>query len=303
MQLGFVSAILADRSLEQVLSFARDEGFACVEVMCWPPGGADRRYAGVTHLDVTALSDDRVGQVHALVEKTGVAISALGYYPNPLDADAGHRRTVGEHLKKAIDAAARLKIGLVTTFIGRDPALPWEAQWPRLREVWPPLVRHAEAAGVRLAIENCPMLFSKDEWPGGKNLAATPQSFRRFFEELPGPTLGLNFDPSHLVWQHIDIPRCIREFGPRIIHAHAKDTRIDPDRLYERGITGLGWHTPRLPGLGEVDWGAFFAALDDIGYRGPLCIEVEDRAYEGSLADRQRALRQSKRFLEQWVTG
>ena len=303
MQLGFVSAILGDLRLEEVLAFARDEGFGCVEVMCWPPGSADRRYAGVTHLDVTNFGDDRAGQVRDLLGKYGVTISGLGYYPNPLDPDAEHRRIVGEHLKKVLDAAARLGVGIVNTFIGRDPAQPLAAQWPRVREVWPPLVRHAENLGVRLGIENCPMLFSQDEWPGGKNLAVSPAVWRELFEALPSASLGLNFDPSHLIWQQIDYVRCIREFGPRIVHVHAKDTRIDRDRLYAAGVLGLGWHVPKLPGLGEVDWPALFAALSDAGYRGPVCIEVEDRAYEGSLDDRKRALRQSKRFLEQYVSS
>jgi sugar phosphate isomerase/epimerase len=301
MQLGFVSAILGDLSFEEVLSFARDEGFGCVEVMCWPPGGADRRYAGVTHLDVTALDDNRCAQVRDLLGAYGVALSALGYYPNPLHPDAEHRRAVAEHLVKVIEAARRLGVGVVNTFIGRDPARPLEEQWPLVREVWAPLARHAEGAGVQLGIENCPMLFSADEWPGGKNLAVSPAVWRRLFEE--SPALGLNFDPSHLIWQHIDYVRCIREFGPRIVHVHAKDTRIDRDLLYERGVLGLGWHTAKLPGLGEVDWAAFFAALTDAGYRGPVCIEVEDRAYEGSLEDRRRALRQSKRYLEQFTGG
>ncbi|HEY7309092.1 MAG TPA: sugar phosphate isomerase/epimerase [Gemmataceae bacterium] len=302
MQLGFVSALLGDLSLEQVLAFARDEGFACVELMCWPPGGADRRYAGVTHLDVTHLDDAQVHRVEELRRKYGVAISGLGYYPNPLDPDAEHRRATAEHLRKVIDAATRLGVGVVNTFIGRDPAQSMAAQWPRVREVWPPLVRHAETAGVRLGIENCPMLFSQDEWPGGKNLAVSPAVWHELFETLPSANFGLNFDPSHLVWQQIDYVRCIREFGPRIVHVHAKDTRIDRDRLYETGILGLGWQTAKLPGLGEVDWSAFFAALTDADYTGAVCIEVEDRAYEGSLRDRQRALRQSKRFLEQFVT-
>jgi sugar phosphate isomerase/epimerase len=301
MQLGFVSAILADLSLEEVLAFARDEGFDCVEVMCWPPGGADRRYAGVTHLDVTQLSDERVRQVRDLVGKYGVALSGLGYYPNPLDPDAGHRRIVAEHLKKVIDAAARLGLSVVNTFIGRDPNLSVEASWPRVREVWPELVRHAEAAKIKIGIENCPMLFSKDEWPGGKNLAVSPAIWKELFELLPSPNLGLNFDPSHLVWQHIDYVRCVRDFGNKIVHFHAKDTRIDSDRLYERGILGLGWHTAKIPGLGDVDWGALFSALTDTGYDGPVCIEVEDRAYEGSLEARKRALRQSKRYLEQFM--
>jgi sugar phosphate isomerase/epimerase len=301
MQLGFVSAILGDLPLEEVLAFARDEGFACVELMCWPPGGADRRYAGVTHVDVTRLDDAAAARVRELVASTGVAISGLGYYPNPLAPDPEQRRFVCAHLEKVIAAAARLGVGVVNTFIGRDPALPIEAQWPAVREVWPGLLRCAEAAGVRIGIENCPMLFSADEWPGGKNLAVSSAVWRALFEALPSPALGLNFDPSHLVWQHIDCGRAIREFGARFVHVHAKDERIDRDKLYERGSLGLGWHVPKLPGLGEVDWGAFFAALTDAGYKGAVCVEVEDRAYEGSLADRQRALRQSRRFLEQWV--
>jgi len=302
MQLGFVSAILGDLSLEQVLSFARDEGFACVEIMCWPPGGADRRYAGVTHLDVTNLTEDRVGQVRELVAKYGVAISGLGYYPNPLDPDPGHRHVVAEHLKRVIEAAPRLGVSIVNTFIGRNPQLSLEASWPLVREVWPSLVHHAETFGVRLGIENCPMLFSKDEWPGGKNLAVSPEVWQTLFEMLPSPNLGLNFDPSHLVWQHIDYVRCVREFGPRIVHFHAKDTRLDPEQLYRRGVLGLGWHVAKLPGLGDVQWGPLFAALTDVGYKGAVCIEVEDRDTEGSLADRQRALRQSKRYLEQFIS-
>ncbi len=301
MQLGFVSAILPDLSLEQVFEFAAAEGFDCVEPMCWPTGTADRRYAGVTHIDVARLAEGEAERVRRVVQKTGVRISGLGYYPNPLDPDAQQRQVAVEHLKRVIDGARALGVGVVNTFIGRDPARAVEAQWPAVREVWTDLLRHAEQAGVKVGIEHCPMLFSDDEWPGGKNLAVSPAVWRLLFETFPGPTLGLNFDPSHLVWQGIDIPRAIREFAGRIVHAHAKDERVDRDRLYERGILGLGWHVPKLPGLGEVDWSAFFAALTDAGYRGPLCIEVEDRAYEGSLEDRKRALRQSKRFLEPFM--
>jgi sugar phosphate isomerase/epimerase len=302
MQLGFVSAILGDLSLEDVFLFAADEGFGCVELMCWPPGGAERRYAGVTHVDVTQLTDGRAEHVRNLSNKHGVAISGLGYYPNPLDADAEHRRFVINHLMHVIGAAPRLGVKVVNSFIGRDHTRSVDDNWAVLRSVWPPIVAHAEAMGVKIGIENCPMLFSNDEWPGGKNIATTPGLWKRLFETLPSPNLGLNFDPSHLVWQHIDYVRCIREFGKRLVHFHAKDTRIDPDRIYERGIMGLGWHVPKLPGLGDVDWGALFAALTDAGYNGPVCIEVEDRAYEGSLADRKRALRQSRRFLEQFVS-
>jgi sugar phosphate isomerase/epimerase len=302
MQLGFVSAILADLTLEEVLAFAALEGFDCVEVMCWPPGGADRRYAGVTHVDVTRLDETEAGRIRALVRKYDVAISGLGYYPNPLDPNPEHRRVYIDHLKKVISAGPRLDVRIVNTFIGRDPARSVEANWPLLTEVWPDLVQHAEAEGVNLGIENCPMLFSRDEWPGGKNLAVSPAIWQAIFEAIPSPHLGLNFDPSHLVWQHIDYVRCVRDFGKRIFHVHAKDTRIDPDRLYAHGILGLGWHTAKIPGLGDVNWGALLSALTDVGYQGAVCIEVEDRAFEGSLEDRKRSLRQSKRFLEQFVS-
>jgi sugar phosphate isomerase/epimerase len=301
MQLGFVSAIFGDLSLEEVLAFAADEGFSCVELMCWPPGGADRRYAGVSHLDVSRFNEDEAARVRDLLHIHGVAVSGLGYYPNPLDPDPDHRRFVLDHLRKVIRAAPRIGVRLVNTFIGRDPTRSAEANWPLVREVLPDLVRLADTEGVTLGIENCPMLFSAAEWPGGKNLAVAPAIWKALFDAFPSPHLGLNFDPSHLVWQHIDYVRCVRDFGPRIVHVHAKDTRIDLERLYQQGILGLGWHTAKLPGLGDVTWGPLFAALTDAGYQGAVCIEVEDRAYEGSLADRRRALRQSKRFLEQFV--
>jgi sugar phosphate isomerase/epimerase len=302
MQLGFVSAILGDLSLEDVLRFAADEGFACVEPMAWPPGGSDRRYAGVCHVDVRNFTEGDAARIGDWCQRYGVSLSGLGYYPNPLDADAEHRRVVGEHLRKVIDAAALLKLGVVNTFIGRDQTKRVEDNWPVFRSVWPDLVRHADSHGIKLGLENCPMLFSKDEWPGGKNLAVSPSIWKGIFEAIPSPNLGLNYDPSHLIWQQIDYVRCIREFGSRIVHVHAKDTRIDRERLYQVGILGLGWHTAKIPGLGEIDWAAVFAALTDVGYRGPVCIEVEDRAFEGSLDDRKRALRQSKRYLEQFVS-
>jgi sugar phosphate isomerase/epimerase len=301
MQLGFVSAILGDLSLEEVLAFAAEEGFGCVEVMCWPPGKADRRYAGVCHLDVTEFSDKQADAVRKMAQLRGVAISGLGYYPNPLDGDAGHRKMVAEHLKKVISAAPKLGLNVVNTFIGRDHRRNVEENFALVKEVWPGIVKHAETCNVRIGIENCPMLFSADEWPGGKNLAISPNLWRRIFAELQSSNIGLNIDPSHLIWQQIDAARCIREFAKQIVHVHAKDERIDHDLLYEHGIMGLGWHKPKLPGLGDVDWPAFFSALTDTGYNGPVCIEVEDRAYEGSLEDRKRALRQSKRFLEQFM--
>lgn len=300
MELGFVSAILPDLSLEEVLAFAAEEGFQCVEIMCWPTGKAERRYAGVTHLDVSQFRDELAAHVRDLVRIHGVRLSGLGYYPNPLDPNPQQRQRVVEHLCKVIRAAPQVGVSVVNTFIGRDPQKTVEENLELVRQVWPPIVAEAQKAGVRLGIEHCPMLFSDDQWPGGWNVASTPMIWRQlfnYFDSLAPGVVGLNFDPSHLVWQGIDIGRAIREFGSRLVHVHAKDERIDRERLYEVGIYGYKWHVPKLPGLGEVDWNAFFAALTDVGYRGPVCIEVEDRAYETSLDTRKRALRQSRNFL------
>jgi sugar phosphate isomerase/epimerase len=302
VQLGFVSAILPELTLEEVLAFAAEAGYACVEVMCWPRGKAERRYAGVTHIDAATLDDQAVAAVQAAVARTGVAISGLGYYPNPLASDQEERSVATSHLRAVIEAAARLGLPVVNTFIGRDPARSVDANWERFLEVWPPLVAFAAEHGINIGIENCPMLFSGDEWPGGKNLATSPAIWRRMFEAIPDAHFGLNYDPSHMIWQQMDEVRPIAEFAARLHHVHAKDARLDRARLDDVGILAvpLAYHTPKLPGLGDVRWGAFFAALSEAGYRGPVCVEVEDRAYEGTLEDRKRALRQSAAFLRQF---
>lgn len=303
MKLGFVSAILPDLSLEEVARFAGEHGFDCVEVMCWPRGKAERRYAGVTHLDVSELGPGEAERVKETMAAAGVEISGLGYYPNPLAADREEAQVYIDHLRKVILAAEQLGLTRVNTFVGRDPSRSVEDNWPRFREVWVPLVRFAEDHGVRIGIENCPMIFTRDEWPGGKNLATTPAIWRRMWEEIPSEHFGLNYDPSHLVWQQMDEVQPIRDFPNRLVHVHAKDVRVHRDRLNQVGIMAypLEYHTPKLPGMGDVDWSAFFAALTDVGYRGPVCIEVEDRAFEGSLEDRKRSLIQSGRYLRNFI--
>ena len=303
MKLGFVSAILPDLTLEEVVQFASEEGFACVELMCWPKGKAERRYAGVTHIDVTGFTEGDAGAVLALVGGAGVEISGLGYYPNPLAPDREEAAIYIDHLKRVIETAALLEVSVVNTFIGRDWTRSVNDNWPRFQEVWPPLVAFAEDHGLRIAIENCPMLFTADEWPGGKNLAATPAIWRRMFEAIPSASFGLNYDPSHMVWQQMDYVKPVEEFADRIFHVHAKDARVDQGRLDEVGIlaTPLQFHTPKLPGLGDVNWGRLFSVLSDTGYDGPVCIEVEDRAYEATLERRKDALRQSARYLRQYM--
>lgn len=303
IHLGFVSAILPDLRLKDVVTFAADGEFTCVEVMCWPTGKAERRYAGVTHIDVSDMSKGEAEEINGLMGEAGVSISALGYYPNFLVIDHSEAQVYIDHMKRVIAAADTLGVGLVNTFVGRDWTRSVDDNWPRFKEVWVPLIRFAEEHGIRVAIENCPMAFTADEWPGGKNLASTPAVWRRIFEEIPSENFGLNYDPSHMIWQMMDYIKPIREFVDKIFHVHAKDVRLDRDRLNEVGImaTPLEFHTPKLPGLGEVDWGRFFSVLTDAGYSGPVCIEVEDRAYEGSLESRKAALLQSSRFLRQFM--
>jgi len=301
IKLGYVSAILPDQTFEEVVSFAARTGYSCVEIMCWPPGKAERRYAGVTHIDVTDLSGSGVDNIHKTLKENGIEISGLGYYPNPLEADEANSKYYIDHIKKVIDAAKLLGLANVNTFIGRDHTSNIEDNFARFKDLWPPIVKHAEEQGVKIGIENCPMFFTDDEWPGGKNLASSPAIWRRMFEEIPSANFGLNYDPSHLVWQFMDYIKPIREFANRIFHVHIKDAQVLRDRLNDAGILAnpLEFHQPKLPGLGDVDWTGFLSALNDIGYEGCACVEVEDRDYEGSLELRKKALVQSLEHLKQ----
>ncbi|MCP4261858.1 MAG: sugar phosphate isomerase/epimerase [Planctomycetes bacterium] len=303
MKLGFVSAILADQTFEKVISFAAQSGYSCVEIMCWPVGKAERRYAGVTHIDVMNLSKQRIDEIHDFLEKKGVSISGLGYYPNPLEDNKKNASRYITHIKKVIEAAGRLGLKNVNTFIGRDHKSSVEDNFKRFRKVWPGIIKYAEKRKVKIGIENCPMFFSNDEWPGGKNLASSPAIWRRMFKEIPSKYFGLNYDPSHLVWQFMDYIKPIYEFKERIFHVHIKDAKLLRGKLDDVGIlaTPLSFHSPKLPGLGDVDWGRFFSALTDIGYKGAACVEVEDRSYEGSLKLRKQSLIQSREYLKQFL--
>jgi sugar phosphate isomerase/epimerase len=299
MQLGFVSAILPELSLEKVLAFARVENLGCVELMCWPKGRAERRFAGVTHLDVMRFTKTQAEDTRALVEKHGVTISALGYYPNPLDPDPEVARRCVAHLRRVIVAADLLGLKSVNTFIGRDRRKSVDENWPRFLKTWRPLIAFAEDHGVRIGIENCPMLFTRDEWPGGKNLATSPVIWRRMFADIPSKSFGLNYDPSHFILQRMDPLSPLPEFRDKLFHVHAKDVRFRHERINEVGIFAypLEWHQPRIPGYGDIDWARFMAALRDVGYAGPVCIEVEDDTFGRDLVGRKRAVRVARNVL------
>lgn len=303
MQLGFVSAILPDLSFDDVFATASRTDYDCVEVCCWPAGKAERRYAGVSHINVAEMTEHLVTDIRRRIDESGVQISGLGYYPNPLSPNQAEADTAVAHIHLVIEAAWRLGIDRVNSFVGRDWTLSVDDNWPRFLSTWKPIVRLAEDRGIRIGIENCPMIFSADEWPGGKNLATTPEIWTRMFSDIPSDCLGLNYDPSHMIWQHMDYLKPMWEFRDKLFHIHAKDARIDRDRLDRVGIMAHPnkFHTPKLPGMGDVNWGQFFSVLSDCGYRGPVCVEVEDRAYEGSLEDRVASLKQSCMFLRNFV--
>jgi sugar phosphate isomerase/epimerase len=299
MQLGFMSAIVPDLTLEEVFAVGKATGYTCVELMCWPQGKADRRYAGVTHIDVSQFDDADASRVLDLAQANGMEISGLGYYPNLLSPDEEEGKVATLHLRRVINAARRLKLGMVSTFVGRDWTRSVDENWPRFLSVWKDLIAYAEDQGIRIAIENCPMLFTADEWPGGKNLAASPAIWRRMYQEIPSPNFGLNYDPSHMLWQQMDYIAPLGEFSSRIFRVHLKDVAVDRQKLDQVGILAypLEFHSPKLPGRGDIDWTSFLRALKHSGYDGPVCVEVEDREFEADLAHRKQALALSFQYL------
>ena len=284
MKLGFLTAALPGNTLEQAAKWGAESGFQAIEIACWPLEKATRRYAGVTHIDMASLDEAKAREIRKMLDGFDLQISSLAYYPNPLHPEAEHREVVISHLKKVIDAAALLEVNVVGTFIGKDKNKTVPQNLEDYARIWPPIVKFAQERGVKIAIENCPMIFSLDEWPGGNNLASTPAIWRKMWEIIPDENFGLNLDPSHLVLQMIDYERVVREFGSRIFHVHAKDLHIDREGLYNHGVLsqGMGWQIPRLPGLGDMDWSKFFAALTGVGYDYIVSIEHEDRSFEAN---------------------
>ena len=304
MKLGLLTAAFPDLTLDQIADWASANGFEALEIACWPAGeGAQRRYAGVCHIDVERLDEAEARRIVDGLAARGLTISALAYYPNNLDPDLEARERAHEHLRKVIDAAPLLGVDIVGTFVGRDKARDVPANLEEFRRVWPDLIGHAAGRGVRVAIENCPMIFSWDEWPGGTNLAATPAIWRELFAAVPDEHFGLNLDPSHLVWLHIDYERAVYDFADRIFHVHAKDMEVHTDGLYEHGVLslGMGWQVPRLPGLGQVDWSRYISALYAVGYDHVVSVEHEDRAFEGDVELVQRGFVIARNALRPYI--
>ena len=303
MKLGFISSILDGWSFDEMLETADSLGFQCIEVACWPQGKAERRYAGVSHIDVAGMTEEKAQEILAKFREKNIEISSLAFYPNTMDPDLEKRKANIDHLMKVIDASAMLGVNMVTTFIGRDQYKSVEENLKLVAEVWPAIIRHAEEKKVRIAIENCPMLFGEDQWPGGQNLMTTPDIWKKVFEILPSDYLGINYDPSHFVWQMMDYIQPLYEFKDKIFHVHYKDIKLYPEKLKRVGTMAypLDYMSPKLPGLGDVDWGKYVSALTDIGYDGYTCIEIEDKAFEGSREKVLDSLKLAKKYIEQFV--
>jgi len=303
MKLGVVSAIYDGFTFEEMIDDVAGNGCSCVEVACWPQGKAERRYAGVSHIDVDNTSADYIKYVKDYCKSKNVEISSLAFYPNTMEGDLVKRQANIEHLKKVINMSALLGVNMVTTFIGRDQTKTVEENLEIFKEVWPPIIKLAEEKGVKVAIENCPMLFGKDQWPGGQNLFTTPKLWRKMFEIIPSDNFGINYDPSHFIWQQIDYIKPIYEFKDKIFHVHCKDIKLYPDKLNDVGVMAypLEYMSPKLPGLGDVDWGKYISALTDIGYDSFVCVEVEDKAFESSKEKILDSVILSCRYLRQFV--
>lgn len=303
MQLGIVSAIYDGFTFEEMVDDAAINGLECVEVACWPQGKAERRYAGVSHIDADNTKSEYISYIKNYCKSKKIAISSLAFYPNTMDPDPDKRAANIAHLKKVIHMSALLGVNMVTTFIGRDQNKTVEENLALVKGIWPPIIKYAEDEGVKIAIENCPMLFTKDQWPGGQNLFTTPALFRKIFDILKSSNFGINYDPSHFIWQQIDYIKPIYEFKDKIFHVHFKDIKLYEERLHDVGIMAypLEYMSPKIPGLGDVDWGKFVSALTDIGYNGYACIEVEDKAFEGCREDILKSVTQSCRYMRQFV--
>ena len=305
IKFGLLTAILDGWTYEEAVDIAVEMGFSCLEVACWPAGKAERRYAGVSHIDAERVleDDDYAKYVLDVAAAKNIRISSLAFYPNVLDPDQEKSEAAIAHLKALIKASAKLGVNMVTTFIGKDQNKTLEENIELFKQVWPDIISLAEENGVKVGIENCPMLFGPDQWPGGQNLMCTPAIYRRLFEIIPSPNFGLNFDPSHYVWQQLDYLKTVYDFKDRIFHVHFKDIKLYPDKLAECGVLAypLDYMSPKIPGQGDVNWGAFVSALNDIRYDGCAVIEVEDKAFEGSREDILSSIRLSKHYLDNFL--
>lgn len=298
MQLGFLTVSLSSLPLPEIVAWAAEAGFETLELGCWPLDNT-RDYSA-TQIDVQTLDEAKAAEVLQLFEQHGLTISCLTYCDNMLHRDLAQRETNLHHLRKVIDAAALLKVDTVCSFIGRDEYQTIEQNIALAGQIFPALLDHAGNHNIRLCVENCPMPGWQYEGLVG-NVAHSPVVWDALFEALPYDNFGLNLDPSHLHWLDIDPIQAATDYASKTFYAHAKDAEIMADQRYRRGIMDPqhdGWWRYRMPGLGEIDFGGFIAALKNGGYTGPLSIEHEDPEWEGSVDNIQQGLKLGLQHLQ-----
>lgn len=256
MKVGILTSPMRDKSLEEVIVFAGANGIDALEVASGP---------GSPHLDFTDFDRSKADAVKTCLAENNVVISSLAWYTNA--TDPAKRDEVSGNFKLLVDAAKMLEIDVVCTLAG----MPVEGK-DKLKtiesdcvEVFTPFVEYADSMGVKVALEN---------W-----FATCLQGlahFDKMFESVPHPNFGLNFDPSHLIWQGIDYMAAVERFSSRIFHTHAKDTEIRDDKLAYLGNQMMGWWRYVIPGFGRIKWGEYVGVLRRNGYDGVLSIEHED---------------------------
>ncbi len=307
MKIGFLTACLDNLKLEQIVSWAATEGFKMLEIACWPDepvgkgfGEYHQEFGGPHHINVEKLDNAKAVQIKKLLEDNNIGISALAYYPNNLEPNIEMREKNHNHLKKVIDAASILGVEYVGTFIGGDKYKSIEENLEEFSKVFPAIVGYAEEKNVKIIIENCPM---HDFWKTGYNLAFSPIIWEKMFKIIPSKYFGINYDPSHLIFEMIDYLEPIKEFAERIFHIHAKDVEVYEDILKkhgifgEYGVTGCWWRY-RMPGLGEIKWRKFIDLLYEIKFDGTISIEHGDPLWWGNDEKIKEGLIIGKKFLE-----
>ncbi len=302
-ELGLMTAIVPELDLDGVCQKVAPLGIKTLELACWPQGsGADRKFAGVCHLDVVNFTAEKAAAAHAIVAKYGMTIGALGFFPNVLSTNREERAAARAHSAEVLNAASFMKVPM-STFIGRNQEGNAVANEDAFLAYWPRFIARAEEKEVTVAIENCPMKFTNDEWPAGKNLAHTLPFQQWMFYRVPSQNFGLEPDPSHWVWQEMEMDAVMPPMYKRIRLVHLKDAKRE---LEKRAIVGVlanpaEYHTPRLPGLGQVNWDNYFRHLEAAGYEGPMFIEIEDPDYNGSLENRLDGIAKSARFIQPYL--
>lgn len=302
MHVGLLTSCLAEVTLPEVARWAAQSGFKALDVPCTARGAA--WYDGA-RLVPAKVDDAALREFEELLAATGLRLACLTYCANMLDADETARSSRWAMLADTVRAAGRLRVPVVTCFVGRDPGSrigECIAAWGRLAA---DVVALAADSGVRLAIENCPMCgpanSAHEDVPS--NLAFAPELWEKLFTHVHSETVGLCFDPSHLHWLGVDAVETITAYAERIYHVHAKDTEVFRDRLSDCSCLrpSGGWWRYRLPGLGEINWRRLVDRLQENGYDGALSIEHEDPVWTGSQERVKRGLEFSRRFLERYI--